>query len=538
MEFRQIGRTAHARARDLLAAPHLVAARHLQLTGMAVDGDQAVLVTHQNRVAELLQPVAGIDHDAVFGRLDRRAFRHGNINAVIRLGAGPIASIAGDDPAAHRPAHALHAGRLGRDGRALGDGFGDRLIRRTAGGLVRFGRRIGSHRAFRCIGSAFCTRAGGLDRIDGVVRPDDRLTGCGNAQFLSDAQMAVAQAVGLLERSGGGAALTRDTVERIAGHDRVKPVLGRGRRGGVAGLGGGHALPRLRRLRQDRHVAVRRAARQRYLVGRHVVARAARGFCLHHVGIGVGRGNRRLARIDIGRDHHLLARRQVAGRLHVVDLHDRLDRHAEATREIVERFALADRHLGAAGPRPALALCLRADRRRGGRGELTRRSRRRHGLGCDRCRRRRLDRPRRHGLTDGRRQRLALDAASPEFGVFDGATIDRGGIGLVDPGRPGPYVAGKGLIDRIAENGALIGRGGGKYLFIEAHRARAASGQKTAGGQNGRHAGEIAPGYAQDFDTHRNTREHRLRNVTHPKLKRVNLTAALRWRGRRHDFTK
>ena len=51
---------------DFLAPLHLLATRDLQFAGVAVDGDQPVLVAHQNCVAELLQPVACIDHDAVF----------------------------------------------------------------------------------------------------------------------------------------------------------------------------------------------------------------------------------------------------------------------------------------------------------------------------------------------------------------------------------------------------------------------------------------------------------------------------------------
>ena len=64
---------------------------------MAVDGDQAVLVPDEHRVAELLEAVSGIDDDAVLRCLDRRTLRYGNVDAVAILAAA--AAIAGD----HRP---------------------------------------------------------------------------------------------------------------------------------------------------------------------------------------------------------------------------------------------------------------------------------------------------------------------------------------------------------------------------------------------------------------------------------------------------
>src|SRR5690606_21010660 len=87
VQLRRVGLAAHAGDRDLLPALDLFAALDLERAGVAVDRDQPVLVAHQHGVAEFLEPIAGIDDDAVLGGLDRRAFRHRDVNAVVRLAA-------------------------------------------------------------------------------------------------------------------------------------------------------------------------------------------------------------------------------------------------------------------------------------------------------------------------------------------------------------------------------------------------------------------------------------------------------------------
>src|SRR5687768_4213467 len=112
MELRSVGRAAHSGNRDLLAALHGVAARYLQFAGMPVNGDETVLVPHQHGVAEILQAVAGVDDDAVLGRLNGRSLRDGYVDSVIRL--APACAESGNHPAAHWPAHAADAGCVRR----------------------------------------------------------------------------------------------------------------------------------------------------------------------------------------------------------------------------------------------------------------------------------------------------------------------------------------------------------------------------------------------------------------------------------------
>ena len=71
--------------------------------GMRIGGDVAVGMAHQHEIAVALELVAGIGDDAVLGRLDRRAFRHGEIDAVVLLAVG-LRTETGDDAALDRPA--------------------------------------------------------------------------------------------------------------------------------------------------------------------------------------------------------------------------------------------------------------------------------------------------------------------------------------------------------------------------------------------------------------------------------------------------
>ena len=67
-----------------LAALDRVAALHQQFTRMGICGDVTVGVPNQNQIAVTLEFISGIGDDAVFRRLHRRAFRHRQIDAVIR----------------------------------------------------------------------------------------------------------------------------------------------------------------------------------------------------------------------------------------------------------------------------------------------------------------------------------------------------------------------------------------------------------------------------------------------------------------------
>src|SRR5213080_2025818 len=77
-----------ARLGNDLAALDGVAALHQHFTGMGIGGDVAVRVPNQNQVAVALELIARIGDDAVLGRLYRRAFRHRQVDAVIRLAIG------------------------------------------------------------------------------------------------------------------------------------------------------------------------------------------------------------------------------------------------------------------------------------------------------------------------------------------------------------------------------------------------------------------------------------------------------------------
>ena len=107
---------------------------------MSVSRHEAVRVTDQHEIAVAFEFVAGIGDDAVVGGLDRRAFRHRQIDAVV-LRAVRLGAEAGDDAALYRPAERLHgAGGLG----GLGGGFRRllRLGRRHASALRRNGRDL------------------------------------------------------------------------------------------------------------------------------------------------------------------------------------------------------------------------------------------------------------------------------------------------------------------------------------------------------------------------------------------------------------
>ena len=68
---------------DDLAAPHLIAALDQDVLVVGVGRDPAVGMTDEDEVAVALEFVAGVDHGAGLDGLDRRAFRHREVDAVV-----------------------------------------------------------------------------------------------------------------------------------------------------------------------------------------------------------------------------------------------------------------------------------------------------------------------------------------------------------------------------------------------------------------------------------------------------------------------
>src|SRR5262249_8419685 len=98
--------------RDHLATLHGLAALDQNVAGVRIGRDETIGVAHQHQVAVALELTAGIGDDAVFRGLDRRALRHGEIDAVIlhTIRLGPERR---DHAATHRPAESRQtAGRL------------------------------------------------------------------------------------------------------------------------------------------------------------------------------------------------------------------------------------------------------------------------------------------------------------------------------------------------------------------------------------------------------------------------------------------
>src|SRR5262249_1153354 len=91
------------RLRDHLTALDRLVALPQNFAPVRVGGHLAVRVTDQHEIAVGLELVAGIGHPAVLSRLDRRALRHRDVDAVVLLPAG-LGTETGDDTAAHRPA--------------------------------------------------------------------------------------------------------------------------------------------------------------------------------------------------------------------------------------------------------------------------------------------------------------------------------------------------------------------------------------------------------------------------------------------------
>ena len=133
---------------DGLAAAHRVAALHHDVAVVGVGRDPAVGVADEDEVAVAGEFVAGVDHGAGLGGLDRRAFRHREVDAVVAL-AVRLGAEAGDDAAAHRPAERLAVGGGGVGGVVDGVGarpssVGDVVDRRSTGIAGTSASRVGA----------------------------------------------------------------------------------------------------------------------------------------------------------------------------------------------------------------------------------------------------------------------------------------------------------------------------------------------------------------------------------------------------------
>jgi hypothetical protein len=116
----------------------------------------AIGVPDQHKIAVAFELVARIGHDAILGRLDRRALRHREIDAVVLLAVG-FGTEAGNNAALYRPAE-------GRCSICLDRCWGGGLVAwRDHSSLLRLlgllrrslGRqRLGSCRLRRCSGLA------------------------------------------------------------------------------------------------------------------------------------------------------------------------------------------------------------------------------------------------------------------------------------------------------------------------------------------------------------------------------------------------
>src|SRR3954463_12700023 len=103
MELRRPHLTRLTRFGNDLAALDRLPALHHQFTRMGICGDITVGVPNQDQIAITLELISRIGDDAVFGRLHRRAFGNGDIDAVVLLAVG-FRAVARDHAATHRPA--------------------------------------------------------------------------------------------------------------------------------------------------------------------------------------------------------------------------------------------------------------------------------------------------------------------------------------------------------------------------------------------------------------------------------------------------
>ncbi len=170
-------------------------------------------MTDENRVAELLKAIARIDDHTVFGGLDWRAFRNGDVDAIVAAAFDVVAEIV-DDGATNRPAifadargfrserghigllldiaDACRCGRSGRYGRSCGRS------------LVGF--RLGGC-GFHCLGRFLCRYGGCLDGVGRSTR---------HGECLADTDAFGGNAVRGLEGCNRNAVFTSDLCQAVA----------------------------------------------------------------------------------------------------------------------------------------------------------------------------------------------------------------------------------------------------------------------------------------------------------------------------------
>src|SRR5579872_791755 len=83
---------------DDLAALDGLAALHIELAVVGVGAHETIRMTYQHQITVPFELAAGISDDAALRRFDGSAFRHGDVDAVIAAGFEAL-----DDPAARRP---------------------------------------------------------------------------------------------------------------------------------------------------------------------------------------------------------------------------------------------------------------------------------------------------------------------------------------------------------------------------------------------------------------------------------------------------
>ena len=102
MKLRSRYVTAAAALGDHITRLDLLAAIDEDLAVIAVDGDPSAFMADEDEVAERLEAVAGIDHDAGEARSDLRSFGHQDIYP-FGSGRTSLAVLIIDDRALHGP---------------------------------------------------------------------------------------------------------------------------------------------------------------------------------------------------------------------------------------------------------------------------------------------------------------------------------------------------------------------------------------------------------------------------------------------------
>ena len=246
MQLRRGNASRLSDRRDDLATLDHGTARHLDLVGMGIGGDQAALVLQKQHVAESLQLVPGIGDDTGFGGANRGSQLCRNVDAVVAhaLGDRPIRH---HHTTAHRPVEpppltrrrlwnrggaGRTGGRNGRDGCSLGR---RRIL--TAG--FRRGRRrgprqlqhlpdmndIGGRKIVDADQGAYIDAMHLRDAIDGFAALDGVGRTIRHPQNLSNRQgIGWGQAIGLDETTHRHAMRGGDAINGVATLDHVLPL--------------------------------------------------------------------------------------------------------------------------------------------------------------------------------------------------------------------------------------------------------------------------------------------------------------------------